>query len=244
MQKTQKPWQVQVQGQVYEADLEELRQWIVEGSVVPSDNVRRGDLRWLTAEKVPAIYDFFIADDIDRAASPAISGDDLSLALKLSDGQAFSIVRNDSDEPSGVFSGERQFAGGGIIAIGGGIERDANFCYRHENSPTEYACDICENFFCKTCPKSFGGSVKLCPLCGSMCRKIDEAVDFRKAVGAIHKPYTQTDETDAENQFPTQNRPQIPGFWKSLGDASRYYKNLLRQSLVDRFFSADAKSDK
>lgn len=228
MQNSQKPWRIQVQGQIYEADLEELRQWIVEGSVLPSDNVRRGDLRWLPAEKVPALYDFFSADDIDPAAASAISAGDFPSESEISDPQAFSIARNDSDE--------RQTAENSA-ANGDGVEKDANFCCWHETSPTEYACDICENFFCKKCPKSFGGSVKLCPLCGSMCRKIGEAVDLQKVIGSIRKPYTQTDEADAENRFPKPDSQQIPGFWKSLASSSRYYKNLPRPSLVSCFFS-------
>lgn len=240
MQNSRKPWQVQVQGQIYEAELEELRQWIIEGSVASSDNVRRGDLRWLPAEKVPALYNCFTSTAALRRASPAIFAGDFPPAVKLSDRPAFSITQTDADTPSVVFSGvhtgEREFVDT-AAANAGAVEKDANFCYWHETSPTEYACDICENFFCKTCPKSFGGSVKLCPLCGSMCRKTDEAVDLQKVIGAIHKPYTQADETEAENQSPKQHSPQIPGFWKSLAGSSRYYKTLLRETPVSRFFS-------
>lgn len=49
-------WQVEVQGQIYVADFEELKQWIAEGAVLPSDRVKRGELRWLAAEKVPELH--------------------------------------------------------------------------------------------------------------------------------------------------------------------------------------------
>jgi len=124
---------------------------------------------------------------------------------------------------------------------GVGFNKDPKFCCWHENSSSEYACDICENFFCKTCPKSFGGSVKLCPLCGSMCRKVDEAAGFLRAVGAIRKPYMQMEELTSENQSRKQKSSHIPGFGKTPGGAARYYKKLLLQKLFSRFSSARIK---
>ena len=52
-------WQVEVQGRIYEADIEEIIEWIGEGSVTPDDKVRKGSLRWLKAEKVPELYCYF-----------------------------------------------------------------------------------------------------------------------------------------------------------------------------------------
>ena len=53
---TQNPnevWQVEVGGQVYEAPFAELGDWIGEGSLLPQDKVRRGNLRWIEARRVP-----------------------------------------------------------------------------------------------------------------------------------------------------------------------------------------------
>src|SRR5215470_13954562 len=58
---TQEIWQVEVNGQVYEADFAELTAWIAEGSLQPDDKVRRGNLRWIEAKKVPPLVAFFNA---------------------------------------------------------------------------------------------------------------------------------------------------------------------------------------
>ncbi len=54
-------WQVEVGGQIYEAALGELPEWIGEGSLQPGDKVRKGNLRWIEARKVPALIPFFNA---------------------------------------------------------------------------------------------------------------------------------------------------------------------------------------
>src|SRR5215218_2659263 len=66
-------WQVDVGGQVYEASLAELTQWIAEGSLLPQDRVRRGNLRWLDAIKVPTLYGFFNAKDLGVPLPPLVT---------------------------------------------------------------------------------------------------------------------------------------------------------------------------
>ncbi len=45
MQGTQNNWQVKAQGKIYEAEYEELKQWIAEGAILLSNQVKRGNLR-------------------------------------------------------------------------------------------------------------------------------------------------------------------------------------------------------
>ena len=221
MENALKNWQVQVQGQIYEAELEELKQWIVEGSVLPTDNVRRGDLRWLPAEKVPALFKFFDSENVaasvssaDNLRAQAFVGDTISPApseAPVSSASASNHNFTTVEAASGAFAAEAPAA----------PQANKEFCYWHEETPTAYACDICENFFCKDCPKSFGGSVKLCPLCGSLCRGISEAVNVKNQVGAIHKPYSQVDESACEKE----NGSPISGFRESLFCTLKHYKN-------------------
>src|SRR5215213_7071475 len=56
-------WQIDAGGQIYEARFEEMAQWIFEGSLLPQDMVRRGNLRWIEARKVPALGQYFNAKD-------------------------------------------------------------------------------------------------------------------------------------------------------------------------------------
>ena len=44
-------WQVEIDGNLYETDFDELKQWIADGSLLPQDKVRRGNLRWIEARK-------------------------------------------------------------------------------------------------------------------------------------------------------------------------------------------------
>ncbi|HMF55648.1 MAG TPA: hypothetical protein VK619_04760 [Pyrinomonadaceae bacterium] len=52
-------WQVWSEGTVYEADYETLRQWIIEGCVLPTDKVRKGNLRWIEAGRAPSLRAIF-----------------------------------------------------------------------------------------------------------------------------------------------------------------------------------------
>src|SRR4051812_44609350 len=59
----QETWQIDVGGQIYEANFEVMAQWIFEGSLLPQDMVKRGNLRWIEARKVPALLKFFNAKE-------------------------------------------------------------------------------------------------------------------------------------------------------------------------------------
>src|SRR5215207_8379840 len=74
----QEIWQIDAGGQIYEARFDEMAQWIWEGSLLPQDMVRRGNLRWIEARKVPTLMQFFNARDRGEPppvfASPADAG--------------------------------------------------------------------------------------------------------------------------------------------------------------------------
>jgi hypothetical protein len=56
-------WQIEVGGQIYETSFDELPQWVFEGSLLPQDKVRRGNLRWIEANKVPVLLQYFNAKE-------------------------------------------------------------------------------------------------------------------------------------------------------------------------------------
>jgi hypothetical protein len=187
-----KEWQVETQGEIYVADLEELKQWIVEGAVQPSDKVKRGDLRWLSAEKVPELWEFFNSPEY--------------------------IAVNSADSSKSEYDEfQTQFASGNTAEEIDSAQADETICFIHKDLEVVYACDVCKHFFCKACPKSFGGSVKLCPLCDSLCRSIDEPVNINKSVGAVNKPYVKTAANDKNPA--NQNEMQNSGFAKLLETA-------------------------
>lgn len=62
MQNPDEIWQTEVNGEIYDATLDELTQWITEKSLSETDKVKRGNLRWLEAGKVPHLRSFFQAE--------------------------------------------------------------------------------------------------------------------------------------------------------------------------------------
>ena len=52
-------WRVSTVEGIFETDLETLKQWIVEGCVLPTDKVCKGNLSWIDAGRVPELKDAF-----------------------------------------------------------------------------------------------------------------------------------------------------------------------------------------
>src|SRR5262245_4097916 len=52
-------WRVSTYEGVFETDLDTLRQWIVEGCVLPTDKVSKGTLNWIEAGRVPKLKGAF-----------------------------------------------------------------------------------------------------------------------------------------------------------------------------------------
>ncbi len=64
MQNTDEIWQTEVNGEIYDATLDQLTQWIAEKSLTETDKVKRGNLRWLEAGKVPHLRSFFQTENL------------------------------------------------------------------------------------------------------------------------------------------------------------------------------------
>ena len=80
-------WRVSTIEGVFEADLETLRQWILEGCVQPTDKVTKGNLNWIEAGKAPLLRSAFAGEAAPATAACAVcwrnraySGSSLSVA--------------------------------------------------------------------------------------------------------------------------------------------------------------------
>lgn len=62
-QNLQEIWQVDVNGDIYETDFENLAGWIAEGALQPLDKVRRGNLPWREAGTIRSLNNFFDAKE-------------------------------------------------------------------------------------------------------------------------------------------------------------------------------------
>jgi hypothetical protein len=161
-------WQIDVNGEIYEASFETMTQWIFEGSLLPQDKVRRGNLRWLDAGKIPALTSFFNAKE---------SGQPMPVQFSSSEGatqplenpvptQAFSALNEPAQ--SANFPPAQTFNQPPIPA------QNADVCVIHADAEPHYVCDTCGSPLCSACPKGYGGNVKICPMCGSMCSSIKQ----------------------------------------------------------------------
>lgn len=154
-------WQVDVNGTVYEAPFVELGDWIDGGSLLPEDKVRKGNLRWIEARKVPSLVPFFNAK---------ASGQPMPMFVNTTVAEPPAA---NSEPPTGFephiesspFSNNSE-----VQAADSGQMPGPEVCVLHTEMESFYLCDGCGSGLCKACPKSFGGTVKICPLCGAMCR--------------------------------------------------------------------------
>ncbi|HKP70449.1 MAG TPA: hypothetical protein VJV05_14270 [Pyrinomonadaceae bacterium] len=190
-------WQVDVGGQVYEAPFGELGVWIGEGSLHPEDKVRKGNLRWIEARRVPSLVPFFNAKaqglPMPVTFTTAEAEADVPADVPVVSDSAAVMNATPSDFASSNFHTSPETAppppsfGDPVehtIAVPGdtpALQADRSLCALHADVPSTYVCDGCGHGFCKACPKAYGGSVRICPLCGAMCRTLTEVTQKRSA---------------------------------------------------------------
>ena len=154
-------WQVMIQGEVYEADMDSLKQWVAEGRVLPTDQVRKGNLKWIQADRAPAMRRVFSGEGLSQppyatSASVAVQ-DEPNYSTPE---QSHSIV----DEPATTAD---------LPATDPLTPAPASnaACYHHPQALPEHICRACGATFCRECPKFMGvNKVALCPLCGDLCQ--------------------------------------------------------------------------
>ncbi|HMJ07832.1 MAG TPA: hypothetical protein VK468_02435 [Pyrinomonadaceae bacterium] len=162
-------WQVEVEGKLYEAPFDELPEWIAEGSLQPEDKVRKGKLRWIEAQKVPTLALLFDAKRTGktlpvRAPVPVESAiTEIPIELTAEPARIESVIPKPAP-PKPVES---------VRAAARHLETvSSDVCSIHGDAPSAFHCEGCGHDFCKACPHSYGGTVKICPHCGAMCKPI------------------------------------------------------------------------
>lgn len=63
-------WRVVVQGQTYETNLEELKQWVREGRILPNDQVFQPGVGWCTAGQLRELQEWFPPGVLMMASAP------------------------------------------------------------------------------------------------------------------------------------------------------------------------------
>lgn len=165
-------WQVDVNGTLYEAAFAELPEWIDGGSLLSGDKIRKGNLRWIEARRVPSLVPFFNAKEKGEPMPVVVSVneallDPLSVHLPAAD-TTTSQVAATVPEPI-------------VPSVS-----DPTRCAIHTDLESFYLCDGCTNGFCKACPNSYGGTVKICPLCDELCKPATEVTKKGQVQGHHH----------------------------------------------------------
>src|SRR5436190_7763298 len=176
----QESWQVEAGGRVFDTSFDEMATWIAEGSLLRIDRVRKGNLRWIEAGKVPSLTEFFNAKDAAEPLGPVITTTHVETLGVLQQEVVLGVARPVLDEE---FDSEGVTLGMPADPGFGQADDDApaaDVCAMHPDTAALWACDTCSNSFCKACPTGYGASVKICPFCGAMCRSLAQAaVDAR-----------------------------------------------------------------
>jgi len=140
-------WRVSTVEGIFETDLETLKQWIVEGCVLPTDKVSKGNLSWIEAGRVPKLKSAF-----DPSAKPAPKSESPSFEAFVESNPAYASTP--VTEPATVHEAP-----------------PASACQNHPDTEPDYVCRVCGALFCKDCTKFVNQRVPVCPLCGDLCRE-------------------------------------------------------------------------
>lgn len=185
----QEIWQVEANSQIYHGSFAELSTWIQEGSLLRADRVRKGNLRWIEAGRVPSLAAVFNAVE---KGQPIPVPTTLTEKVAPTNFSVTSAATSESDdlldlgESRPTPEPDQEAVSESIIlpvaasvASPAPANTDRSFCQNHKDKPTAYICTDCSSFFCKACPKTYG-SVKICPECGAMCDSAGEAARKRR----------------------------------------------------------------
>ncbi len=157
-------WRVSTVEGIFETDLDTLKQWIVEGCVLPSDKVCKGKLSWIEAGRAPILRAAFNSEVKVPVSVPTVTINEF-LPVVVPE----SVHSADCGDE---FDSEQLFADEPAQEAGPKL---AKACYNHSHLAPDYICRECSKAFCSDCPKFVGTSkIPVCPLCGGICRVFKE----------------------------------------------------------------------
>lgn len=165
-------WRVSTIEGVFEADLETLRQWILEGCVQPTDKVTKGNLSWIEAGKAPMLRAAFAGERVPITV-PAVA------PVVTSTVEGFSQVSPQTLPPdipvrTQTFPTPEFDTAGNALSNLAVEDANVDVCENHPDVATKYVCWSCVQGFCDQCARFVSESkIPLCPVCGDLCRLYD-----------------------------------------------------------------------
>jgi hypothetical protein len=215
-------WQIESAGDVRDLSFDELTQCIAAGELLRIDRVKKSNLRWIEAGKVPALAEFFKGKDLNSSCEPVLTKNSGPSNVDVLGARATIVTTAaPSDERKGCASPKQSvFVGAAMSPFS---EPAAGVCAVHSDTPAAFVCGTCGSAFCKACPNSYGPTVKICPFCGAMCKSLAE---LAKAKG----------ETQAGALMSTEGFG-ISDFFSALAYPFKYPVSLIFGALMFAFFS-------
>ncbi|MCU1263876.1 MAG: hypothetical protein JWM21_194 [Acidobacteria bacterium] len=162
-------WRVSTIEGIFETDLDTLRQWIVEGCILPTDKVSKGKLNWIEAGRAPMLRAAFKGEA--AVTSPAVTITEPPPMASHAETPMMDppIEKAESDWATHAFDDEARPAPGFTAPT------LTNACHNHPDISPEFVCRICATPFCADCPRFVGATkIPVCPLCGDMCKPYAE----------------------------------------------------------------------
>ena len=190
----QEMWQVEAAGKVYDTSFDEMTAWIAEGSLIREDKVRKGNLRWIEAGKVPTLIKFFNAKDAGKPIMPVVTvSQPTGVQPDSEDILDLSPTVNATETLLKPAREQGRYTQVGVPndATSKQTITPSDVCSIHADKPAAYVCESCSNSFCKACPKSYGGTVKICPSCGALCRSLAQVEKKRVETDIRHRSSTE-----------------------------------------------------
>jgi hypothetical protein len=180
-------WQIMIDGQVYEADTETIKQWAAEKRVLPTDKVKKGNLNWNDANRIPMLRAIFSGQQLPPSAeinSPLNSPSSPNASSQL--GNNYQPKSNPGQQSANTFPnqypsnlGSQYSAPANVAPVfnpASSVPVSGGVCRNHPQEYASYVCRVCSAMFCNACPKKMG-TMAICIACGDMCNKIGEVVE-------------------------------------------------------------------
>lgn len=190
MSSTNEPWQIQIDDQIYQADDELLKIWLIEGRIKPTDKIRKTNQEWLEIAQVLVIQPAKKASPMPSHPTNPTTNPTAS-AITNPTAPANITVTNNSSEPKQVEkivsrpSPETEVSRK-VAILEPIFYRPENWqkyskidCQNHQDVIPAYVCPECGASFCQGCAKDHlvgGGYNKACQcqFCGALCRAYPE----------------------------------------------------------------------
>lgn len=164
MDSSSKLWQVQVNNQIYQADENTLKSWLIEGRIAPTDKIRTFGQDWVEIGKV-----FYLEGNKQKAAAAqAVETFQINSVPTASHLQSNDIDSRKHTAVDPIFYRAENWKK--FLSVG---------CAYHPEIAPEMICPECGAAFCKNCTEAniVGGSYTKackCASCGALCRAYQE----------------------------------------------------------------------